>query len=260
MKKITYTAATGESITFGCDGGALTLESIDANSVGTTVSTGKNAGQDGQTTTGITYNARDIRCRLGIKGKSGAKWSRSAYNTLWRQVTQILLPHRTGKLTYTNDSGTYEIECYPQEIADPEHKAGEYYTVTVDFIADYPFWRSAAEQQVSIPAGGSVSINNPAGIELPVTVVFTGAASNIKLENTNTGEFIRLAQSIGSGETLTVDTAKYTAVLSDGTKANYKLAANSVYLRLPHGTNALSVTSDGISPVLVKYKPVFLGV
>ncbi len=30
--------------------------------------------------------------------------------------------------------------------------------------------------------------------------------------------------------------------------------------RLPHGANALSVTSDGTSPVLVKYKPVFLGV
>lgn len=260
MQKIIYANMYGESIEFDSSGGALTLEEIDANSLGTTVATSKNAGQDGQTTTGITYNAKDIRCKLGIKGMQNGRWSRAEYDALWRQLTETILPHQFGLLTYINDSGSYQIECYPQEITQPEHKSGEYYTLTLDFIADWPFWQSDFEQQISILPGQSAAINNPSGIDMPLTIIITGIASNVKLLNETTGEFLRMAQSLADGAKLTVDTKKFKARLDDGTLANYKLASNSTYLRIPHGTSKLSLTSNGVQPIKIKYRQIYLGV
>ena len=260
MKKIIYTNAFGDSIEFGCDGGTLTLEDIDANSLGMTVSASKNAGQDGQTTTGKTYNPRDIRCKVGIKGLASGRWSKSEFDRLWSQVTQAIVPNVDGTLVYINGNNRYTINCYPQELAQPERVVGEYYRMVIDFIADWPFWRGAEEHSTSIAGGETATINNPSGVEMPITVIFSGPASNVRLTNVTTGKFLRLAQSIADGVTLTVNTANYTATLSDGTRANYKLAANSEYFRLFRGDNLLEATSDGTEPVTVKYQYVYLGV
>ena len=285
MRKITYTNERGYSVTFGRTA-PFFLSRISANSVGTTISKVKAIGQDGQTTQEITYNPRTVICEVSFVGIENGRYSDTEMLKNWRKITRAVVPKLRGVLEYKNDAGTYRIDCYPLELPDYTRDVGTHCTLTLQFIADYPFWRSSAEfsSRLGQVVGGkrypvkynpkmrygtwvkNAVITNDTGVDTPFVVEVESVSDFVKLSNKATGEFLLVNQPIADGEKLVIDTGTYKVLLikTDGSRelANYKLSLDSSFFQLPPGTSEIVLENgeESLSRATITYSKLFLGV
>ena len=276
MKQITYTNEYGESITFGRVP-PLVLEDIDANSVGTSSSASKAIGQNGQTTSGITYNPRTIILNLSYKGVRNGKWSESEAREIYQRIARVFLLRRNGLLEYTNSAGDYKIQCRPLELPDPEHVAGQVYRLRFEMLADNPFWLTSRpfRFRLGIVEGGKryplryplrfgtwikeANIINDTLLYTPMTITVSGTADYIEISNTKTGEYIRVLVPVAENEKMVIWTGDepYVELITydefgqevGREFANYKLDLGSRYLQLAPGENNF-VLDNGYPSIL----------
>jgi hypothetical protein len=113
------------------------------------------------------------------------------------------------------------------------------------------------------------NIINNGQIETPLTIQLYGAATNPKIENTSTGQFIQINKAILSGELLTIDTeirnASVQLTKTDGTVEsafNYIDIDSLPFFYLQKGDNVLtySTAEESSNDVFVKYKYRYLGI
>lgn len=190
-EKIIYTVPNVGSITFGAAAPFYCLTPFDGSSVGSRSVTNTAIGVDGQETSGITLSPRTIICNLGIvayNGK-GTSYDYTCLRQLQNEVTRIMNPLNTGTLTRVNSYGTYKINARPSETPKFEKLPGAACRFTVNFIADYPLWKSSKPKVFEIPTEGTFDFYNSSGAAVPF--ILSGSAlaySTFALKNLTTGQ------------------------------------------------------------------------
>lgn len=272
MQSITYTNELGQSLTFGNTFPFLFVN-IDASSLGKTEETFKAYAQDGQTTGITTYNPRTIICNL-ILAIDGV----TSYRQNWQRICSVLAPKLKGTLYYTNEIGTYKIDCSTFEIPKIEQQQ-----FAVQFVADYPFWQASEDIcfRLGSIVGGfsfpfsfpvsfgtwvkSCTIENDTGIDTPLKIEMTTVSDYCKITNEK-GEFIKVDKPVADGQKLVIDTyeGKVKLYSADGSfvYANNKVTLDSTYFTLHNGTNILTLDNGQTTPAIatICYNKLYTGV
>ena len=284
MREITYTNQYGKSITF-TNSRPFVLESIDANSIGTTRNSYKAIGQDGQNDGEITYNARTIICKLAFDGVLNGKYSNAEMERNWQLIASVLLPNVSGMLVYTNNVGTYKIACSPFELPNYENVVATLGKFSIQFVANNPFWQ--ANEEISFRLGSivggfsfpfsfnptvsfgtwvkSCTIENDMGIDTPFLIEMVTVSDYCKITNEK-GQFIKVDRPITAGQRLTINTANQEVRLYDVdgtyTLANNKVTLDSTFFKLHYGTNVLTLDNGQLTPAIatIAYNKLYLGV
>ena len=119
----------------------LELFNFDGNSLGTKADTVTCIGMAGQHTIGTPQiQPRTLVLTLAFDGRGGGRDTDAKMYALRRIITRCFQPGKTGTIEYTNDNGTYFIDCYPNEYPNIERQAGTRTVTSFYFTADFPYW------------------------------------------------------------------------------------------------------------------------
>nr|WP_286207946.1 phage tail family protein [Clostridium caldaquaticum] len=253
-------------------------------SVKNNISTFKSPFQDGATKQNSTLDLRDLSlegCILAYNKKDMME-----YRAL---LIRAFNPKYKGVLTYKYDGGEKQILCEVEEAPIFPH-GNSYFTQTfnINLLCLNPFWLDTfvtGEEIISWIGGAAFPISFPISfatkgetkkniinvgdVETPIEIIFKGPASNPKITNLLTGEFIRVKKSLTADETLIINTEfgnkKVEIFNVDGSKTNAfnYIDLNSTFFQLQVGDNVLEYSSEnGIDPssVSIKYKNRYIGV
>lgn len=242
--------------------------------------------QDGSTYIDQQYNNRNITMNIHIVAAD-----LTALNVLKRSISNIMKPKTESTLTYANGTTTKQITVYCE--SSPlwgTDKSEQHQQCFVSMIANNPFWvdilESSEEMAISIPVLSfdleitdsfefetnginSVDIDNIGDEETPVTIYFKGPATNPKVFNETTGEYIQVTYTLLANEQLIINTAfgNKSVYFDDGTgvlvNAFGYINLNSVFFQLAIGTNRITYTCDtgfDTANVRLTYKNKFVGI
>ena len=155
-------------------------------------------------------------------------------------------------LAYTNDAGTYYIDCVCTGLPSPTEKMGNLQLFSVELTAHNPFFYGATQ---TIEAEDEIKVvNNVGDMPAPFTVTFAADTSpQIYLDN---GTKIEVAS--GVNQQVTVKTGYGEKAVLDATGAiNYNLiTADSSFFSFLTGVFNLNCGSN----VTITWKPLFVGV
>lgn len=263
MEKLTYTNTRGESIAF--DGPPFHLISVEGlGDVGANVQRQKSPFQDGSTRIGSILEERIIPIEFLIVGDNYSEVSEFRM-----ELAKVLNPKlEEGTLRYENDQVVREIKVSAESV--PFYPDGSGNRITnmqkgiVTLVASNPYWRSIAiteepafEPRFRFPIRGPFImgiqrdqrvINNDGDAPTPIKVEFFGPATNPKIINNTTGEFIRIRQELLEGERMMVDTLDSTVYFIgvDGTERNVFpwIDLSSTFFELQIGENDIEYTAD----------------
>lgn len=242
--------------------------------------------QDGTTYISSNYSNRNITMTIVIKAANLA-----ALNALKYTVSNIMCPKIKSTLTYTNGaySKIVDVYCENSPVFSQQNKDDCYQTFFISLLSPNPFWVDILEQsdllKTSLPlmhfyleivepyelesAGEQrVVINNIGDEVTPVVIVFNGPATNPKLTNEATGEYIAVTQTLLTGETLTINTefGNKSVIFDDGTTEVNRFGyidLASTFFQLQIGNNSLFYEADAgsdTSTVEIRYRNRYVGI
>ena len=199
-KKIKYCSENGLMFEFG-DKAPYFLEKIDATNISGVFTTDIIPNRLGQVTTSKTFGGRTVICELAVVFSSDDM--RMFEKQILSEITECFNPLSSGTLEIETDFGSYEINCYPQESPKFDNsKVPQVYRFTIDFVCDYPYFKSTRVNKTELPADMSIIVNSPSltdNRELIITVPDFNA--NFTLANKTTNKEIRLKK-FGGGKVI----------------------------------------------------------
>lgn len=290
-EKITFVNANGKSIIMDKTPPLMLQFFGGAGGNPVDVQTQKSAFQDGSNYLTSVLNERFLQVQIAILATD----EKELYN-LRRELVQVFNPKLgMGELIYNYGNGLEKsIECTidlsPQFPTGIDNRTTQYQMCVFDLIATNPFWHDSFTSgeilTQSVPlfhfdleltdtfefekrGTNRTIINNVGDVETPVELVFSGPASNPKIINETTGEFIRIEKTLLDGESISISTAfgnKY-VLFDDGvgniTNAFGNIDLDSTFWQLQTGENDVVYTADsGIdtASLSVSYRNRFVGV
>lgn len=224
--------ALNESISFDSVGNAdedILLSHIEGlGHPGATSQKSQGVNQDGCNSEDSLLDARVIKLQVTIRTKN-----RTKLYELRRKIMRIINPktynqstQKRGELLiyYTNDYKTYRIYGKVEDGAEFNDRKNNHDKATILFYCQNPYWLDEEGQDIDIKSvyGGlqfplslattfaNISfykeIDNLGDVETPVQIEYIGPASNPKITNETTGEYIQVNMDIGEKEKLVIDT------------------------------------------------------
>lgn len=188
--------------------------------------------QDGCNSGDTLLDPREIRLDITIRTRN-----REKLYELRRRIFRVINPKTYNKATgkkgelliyYINDYKTYRIYGKVEDSVDFNNRKKNHDKTTISFLCENPYWLDEEDTNLDIKSvvGGLefpleidleekvefavVSfykiINNKGDEEIPLQIEYTGPATNPKIENETTGEFIQVNMEIGEKEKLIIDT------------------------------------------------------
>lgn len=214
---------------------------------------------------------RVIKLQATIRTKN-----REKLYELRRKIFRIINPktlnQATGKrgellIYYTNDYKKYRIYGKVEDSAEFNDRKNNHDKATISFYCQDPYWLDEKGQDIDIKSvqGGlkfgltlpnkfSVvsfykQIENKGDIEAPIQIEYIGPASNPKITNETTGEYIQVNMEIGENEKLVIDTreGKETVNLITPHKIEdvyNNIDLKSTFFKLIVGKNLIKYSSD----------------
>lgn len=287
MQKIIYTNSRGDSVTIGHNP-PFQLASIEGlGDLDADIQTSKAAYQDGSTYLDALLNERTISIGFRIKEDSIEDLFE-----LRRRVASIFNPKfGLGELRYEYPGGVKVINAVADHV--PTFPSGgsnhgpTFQRSMITLICPDPYWRdiesiskpmSAIEPRFSFPLkfpvefgseGSRQVYDNIGDVPAPVLIEFRGPATNPKVINETTGEFIQLNRILGPDDRLFIDTSigNKTVEIVDGagnrTNVFNWLDVNSTLFDLELGENTISyVADDGRENAIVQitYQNRYVGI
>lgn len=276
MAKITYTNNKGQSITMG-DIAPLIVTKMDGlGSVQNEIQRQRAPGQDGSTITGSVLTERELIITGVILSTDQQKYR--------RELLHVFNPKLSGSIKYEKGTVTKEIQC-TVEIAPefPSDYRSRYQTFIITLLCPTPFWLDTAEisqeivswiggmtfplslpTQFSMAGETRINVMNLGDVETPIRIEITGPATNPKLINALTGEYIRVKQSLLTGDkmTITTDFGRKRVEINGQNAFNY-IDLTSTFFNLNPGDNILELTTEDINDdarVEISYRNRYLGV
>lgn len=267
--------ALNEKIVFDSVGNTeqdILLSHIDGlGHPGATSQKSQGVNQDGCNSEDSLLDARLIKLQATIRTKN-----REKLYELRRKIYRVINPktynQSTGKrgellIYYINDYKKYRIYGKVEDSAEFNDRKNNHDKATISFYCQDPYWLDENEQTIDIKSvkGGlqfplSLStmfaqvsfykeVDNIGDVEMPVQIVYEGPASNPKILNETTGEYIQINMDIGEKEKIVIDTAEgketVNLITPNEIKDVYnKINLNSTFFKLIIGKNLIKYSSD----------------
>ena len=182
-------------------------------------------GLNGEVFQGIKKLPRPIRCSMTVKGSTLSE----LYAERMRLIGLLQVRDKqVGTLYYENDHIRFCIPAVAKTAGQAGERIRRYDRMTVEFWCAEPDWRSVDEQRVDIVYEEGQRFSFPTELNevrfllvnsdfiipyagtapAPVTITVCGPSAAPKLRNKTTGQQIRLARALETGETLVISTEK----------------------------------------------------
>ena len=227
--------------------------------------------QDGENAEDALLDPRNIKVDITIRAKN-----RESLYKLRRKIYRIINPKTynksTGKqgellLYYTNDYKKYRIYARVEESVDFNARFLNHDKATISFLCVDPYWLDAEGIDIDIKSvrGGLKiplilpnhfalvsfykEIENIGDIDVPVQIEYTGPATNPRITNETTGEYIQVNMEIGEKEKLVINTAEGQETVNLITPHEVKDVYNNIdlsstFFKLIVGKNLIKYSSD----------------
>ena len=136
-------------------------------------------------------------------------------------------------------------------------------TLTVDLLMPDPFWY-ADEITETITSAGLTVTHPGSAPSLDMAIDLVGPLTNPRLRNTTTGVEVRYGGTIGSGQTVTLDTANFTAVRgTDNVIGNIRHVGAPQWMTLLPDDNIFTLDNwqggaVGAGSAVLTYRPPYL--
>ena len=227
--------------------------------------------QDGCDSEDSLLDSRIIKLDVTIRTNNREKLYK-----LKRKIYRIINPKtynqdtgRRGELLiyYTNDYKEYRIYGKVEDSVEFNERKNNHDSATISFYCQDPYWLDEKGQDIDIKSVKSglkfpitfpnkfaeVSfykyIDNTGDVEAPIQIEYIGPASNPKITNETTGEYIQVNMDIGEKETLIIDTREGKETVNLITPYEIKdvynkIDLNSTFFKLIVGKNLIKYSSD----------------
>ena len=236
--------------------------------------------QDGESHTGTTLNPRYPYLELIMMSNN---WE--SLSELRRHASRVFNPKVEGTFEIHYGDKRYALDVVPEALPYfvSEDAVGKTQKASISFRAPDPYWQSVTESEaeivtwiggltfplvfpISFAQAGAKKINviNGGDVETPVRVEITGPATNPRITNVTTGEFIQVDHNLGAGEVLTVTTDfGNKRVEIEGENKFHYINQETTFFSLQAGDNIIEYTSEDVSDtakVKISYCTRYLGV
>ena len=288
MRKLIYTNERGESVELSSENFRLR----ELNGIGgadTDIQTQKGAYQDGETYIDTLLEMRDISIELTIVAKD----NETIYK-LRQKLAQVFNPKLKGELTYKYHDEVRVIDVVPDSSPEfPSTPAPTSQPAIVNLICPDPYWQEVElsgerlgdlVEKMTFPLmlsptevydttfarrGYEALLGNDGDVDCPVTIIFHGPAENPQINNLTTDEFIKINQTLQSGERLEITTGfgnkRAEIIDDDGNVQNafHYLDLESTFWQLKPGDNYITFFADvdrDQAAVIIRYRNRYAGI
>lgn len=146
-----------------------------------------------------------------------------------------------------------------------KNKTDKHTVLSVGLQMPDPFWYGIEDTIQTISPNSTsfeCSHKNPGTAESrKLKIILTGGLVNPKIENLDTGVFLKLNETITTGTTITIDTEKFTVSNQTGNNLLNSLihSGDIAWMGLIAGTNNIRITTDELPNGTIKfqYKPAY---
>lgn len=283
MEKLIFTNSRGFSVELGDESPFILTKIEGLGAVNVDIQTQKSPFQDGETYIDNTLEPRSLSIEIMVLAEDKEEMMKNR-----RKLLQVFNPKLgPGKLIYEFGNNRKEIEAI-SEIAPVFPDAGDFKdTMQLGLIQLYcpnPFWLDIVETKeeivtwiggISFPlklptkfsTAGSRIINvvNDGDVETPVKIEIYGPATNPKITLQETGEFIRIKDTLTADDIVTITTEfGNKRVEKNGQNAFHILdLPDSTFFNLQVGDNVIEFTTEDVSNnanAIISYRNRYLGV
>lgn len=275
MAKLIYTNERGDSIELGQSAPFFVTSIEGFSNVDNIIDSYQSPNQDGESVTNEKLAGR----HMVIQGEYYTRDRQDGRNKL----IKVFNPKLEGILKYINGSFIKEIKCKPEKspVISSTNKSTVPYLINL--YASNPFWLDDFETSEEIitwiggmtfplrlptafsMAGGKIiNIINDGDVETPIRLEVTGTATNPKVLNRTTGEFIKVNRTLTSDDTLviTTDFGNKRVELNEQNVFNY-IDLNSTFFNLVVGDNVIELTTEDENDntnIKISYRNRYIGV
>ena len=284
-EKFIYTNARGQSIEFGNAAPFILLNHDGTGGVQANIQTQKSPYQDGETYIDSLIEMRPITFQLVIMAENQTK----LFELRSQLVSTMNAKLPPGTLVYQRGNIKHEInaavELAPVFPSGEENRGQTFQVAMISLICPNPFWQEINPVVTKLEdfvanfhfkfhfpvrfsvRGDSRVLVNKGDVPTPIKVTFRGEATNPRITNLTTGEFIQVDRQIAPGYSLVIKTdfgdKSVQIVAPDGVSENAFgfIDPNSTFFPLQVGENKISfITAGGRPEVFIEYKHRYLGV
>lgn len=282
MQRLTFTAANGQQIKMDTRPfRLLTLQG--AGAVQTDVQMQKAPYQDGATYIDALLEPRSLLLEVAIMAENNERLYQHR-----RKLAQVFNPKLgPGLLRYEYDGGVKEIEAVaelaPEFPTGRDNRAPGFQRAILSLVCPSPFWLDdyTVSEEIVTWIGGMrfpwrlpsrfamkgpkvINIVNRGDVETPVRIEFRGPATNPRVTNRATGEFIQINRELLPGDVLIITTdfgAKRVDI--NGQNVFNWIDIDSSFWQLQVGDNVIEYSSDDpveSAAVTISYRNRYVGV
>lgn len=282
MQRLTFTAANGQQIKMDTRPfRLLTLQG--AGAVQTDIQTQKAPYQDGATYIDALLEPRFLLLDVAIMAENNERLYQHR-----RKLAQVFNPKLgPGLLRYEYDGGVKEIEAVaelaPEFPTGRDNRAPGFQRAILSLVCPSPFWMDnyTVSEEIVTWIGGMrfpwrlpsrfamkgpkiINIINRGDVETPVRIEFRGPATNPRVTNRATGEYIQINRELLSGDVLVITTDfGNKRVEINGQNVFNWIDQDSTFWQLDIGDNVIEYTSDDpveSAAVTISYRNRYVGV
>ncbi|HHX82458.1 MAG TPA: phage tail family protein [Pseudomonadaceae bacterium] len=282
MEQITYTNKRGQSVVLGDSAPYILTKLEGAGAVQADIQTQKAPYQDGVTHINTLLEPRSLSIELTVLGADEAEtYARR------RKLVQVLNPKLgAGVLRYEVGGIVREIEAVPElaPVFPPDRVHGDVMQPgLLQLLCPSPFWMEAYTESEEIVTwiGGLrfpwrlpsrfamkgpkiINIVNQGDVETPVRIEFRGPATNPRVTNQTSGEYIQVNRELLHGDLLVIATdfgAKRVEI--NGQNVFNWIDLGSTFWQLQVGDNVIEYSSDDpveAATVSISYRTRYVGI
>ena len=283
MEKITFINSKGESVELGNDGPFILTKIEGTGAVNVDIQTQKSPFQDGEIYIDNRLEPRSLSIEIMVLAEDKEEMTKNR-----RKLLQVFNPKLgPGKLIYEFGNNRKEIEAI-SELAPVFPDAGDFKdTMQPGLIQLYcpnPFWLDSFEisEEITTWIGGIsfplrlpttfaiagsriINVVNNGDVETPIKIEIFGPATNPKITLRETGEFIRIKDTLTADDIVTITTEfGNKRVEKNGQNAFHILdLPDSTFFSLQVGDNVIKFTTEDVSNnanTKISYRNRYLGV
>lgn len=286
MAKLTYINEREQILEFGDSAPFLIIKIEGLGSPKNELYRQKSPYQDGTTITHATLDERELVLEGVILYKD--RLERQRYRN---RLIKVFNPKLKGELIFERDGIKRKINCMVEQAPYfPSNMQETYQMFSLIFICPNPFWLDEfiESEEMADWVGGlrfplqlpmmfagrstrqSTIIRNNGDVETPIVFEFLGPATNPKITNDSTGEYIQINREIAADEKLIITTEfGNKKVILRNTLTGEQMNAfgwidlGSTFFQLDVGENLMSYNADSgqeTARVWIKWRNRYLGV
>ena len=279
-EKVIYENDRGERVEIAYSFPYFLQQVLGADGISADISTSKGVGQDGVTINNVTLQPRPLQVVGYIKENS-----KELLASRRDHLLRIFSPKTKGILQYEygNLKRQIRVQVDSAPVFSKAFNTFEVLNFIIDLIAPSPYWTCEADipEEIVTWIGGLkfplrfptrfstagskiINILNQGHVETPVRIEITGTATNPKIMNKLSGEYIKVNRTLTINDTLVITTDfGNKRVEQNGLNAFNDIDYQSTFFSLSIGDNVVELTTDDVNdnPVVkIIYRNRYLGV